>query len=131
MSKQSRKAPVKKRNTAIAKRARATSAAKRPAAATSNVAKTGKAAKPAKGHDAMPAPARAAKRPRVRGTFSIPETDYARIGSLKAQAKRGGFKVKKNELIRLGLRSLQSLDETELQARVRALRDADATVLEA
>ena len=36
---------------------------------------------------------------RVRGAFSMPEADYARIDKLKATARRAGLKVKKNELL--------------------------------
>ena len=127
-----RKTPMKKRGTALATRARAKAAKKAPAPAReSRVAKSKNAENVLKAIPAGKAPTEAKKRPRVRDTFAIPEADYARIGSLKLLAKRAGYKVKKNELIRLGLRALQQLDDTELQARVLALRDADRAAADA
>lgn len=65
----------------------------------------------------------APKKPkRVRGDFAIPEIDFERIARLKAVAERAGLKVKKNELIRMGLQALQALTSSELHDRIRALR---------
>ena len=140
MSTKARKTPAIKRGTTIVKRTRAKSAKTRDVAADAKVRKAAKrtgASKPAtdgkssKVPKTLPASApKPSRRPRVRVSFAMPEADYARIASLKALAKRSGYKVKKNELVRLGLRSLQALDETELQARVFALRDGDATVVD-
>lgn len=122
------------KDAAVSKRAKDEKSSKRAKAGKApNRAKAGKGAAEAKSgkkaKSAKPAkttkPAGTVDRPRVRGTFAIPDADYARIASLKLLAKRAGFKVKKNELIRLGLRALQALNDVELQARVLALRDAD------
>jgi hypothetical protein len=59
---------------------------------------------------------------RIRGSFSMPEADHARIAKLKASARRNGLKVKKNELLRLGLRALQTLTGPELHDAVLSLR---------
>jgi hypothetical protein len=59
---------------------------------------------------------------RIRGEFSMPKGDYERIGKLKATAKRAGLKVKKNELLRLGLQALQGLPANELKDAIVALR---------
>lgn len=68
----------------------------------------------------------AASKPKlIRGDFAIPETDYALIAELKATAKRGGSKVKKNEILRLGLQSLQSLSPAELHDRILAMQLPD------
>ena len=78
-------------------------------------------AAPAK--EAVPADKASKRKPkRVRGEFSMPENDYARIGKLKATAKRAGIKVKKNELLRLGLQALQGLPAQELHDAIVALR---------
>lgn len=68
--------------------------------------------------------ARIPKGKRIRGTFSMPEADHARIARLKATAKRCGLKAKKNELLRLGLRALQGLTGPELHDALLALRVA-------
>ncbi len=69
-----------------------------------------------------PAPTQPASPKRVRGEFTMPEADYERIVALKATARRVGLKVKKNELLRLGLQALQGLHEDELRSAVLALR---------
>jgi hypothetical protein len=83
---------------------------------------------PDKRDDAVkPAKAKKAKRAngkRIRGSFSMPEADHARIARLKTTAKRNGLKVKKNELLRLGLRALQSLTGPELHDAILSLRIA-------
>ncbi|MFM2397658.1 MAG: hypothetical protein RLZZ144_908 [Pseudomonadota bacterium] len=52
----------------------------------------------------------------VRDTFSMPETDYALIAMLKKSAQAGGLKVKKNELLRVGLLLLSQLKTPELKS---------------
>ena len=93
-------------------------------------AKPAQAATPAtkKSAAAKPAAAPAAKTPkpkkpkRVRGEFKMPKADYERIAKLKATAERVGVKVKKNELLRLGLQALQGMPAAELKDAVLALR---------
>jgi hypothetical protein len=52
----------------------------------------------------------------VRDTFSMPETDYALIAMLKKSAQAEGLKVKKNELLRVGLLLLSQLKAPELKS---------------
>lgn len=68
------------------------------------------------------APNKPASEKRVRDDFTMPKADYDRIAKLKATAKRVGLKVKKNELLRLGLQTLQRLHEDELRSAMLALR---------
>lgn len=75
-----------------------------------------------------PAPAKPVSSKRIRGEFTMPEADYERIAGLKATARRVGLKVKKNELLRLGLQALQGLHEDELRSAVLALRAPSANV---
>lgn len=77
------------------------------------------------GNGATPPAAKQAspdKPTRVRGTFVMPEADYSLIAKLKLTAKRNGLKVKKSELLRLGLRAIHSLPASELQDRILSLR---------
>lgn len=67
----------------------------------------------------------ASKPTRVRGTFVMPEADYSLIAKLKLTAKRSGLKVKKSELLRLGLRAVHALSASELQDRILSLRVPD------
>jgi hypothetical protein len=64
---------------------------------------------------AMPVAADAEEK-RVHGRFSFPESDYELIAQLKSLAKKNGRLVKKNELLRAGLRSLRALHEEEFIA---------------
>jgi hypothetical protein len=63
---------------------------------------------------------------RIRGSYAMPETDYARIGKLKATGKRAGLKIKKNELFRLGLQMLQTVPAGELHDMVLVMRMSEA-----
>jgi hypothetical protein len=116
-----RKAPAKARVDVAA--ATATAPAP-PAPERPKPAKPAAPAKPALATKATKAADdKKAKKPRrVRGEFAMPEADYARIGKLKATARRVGIKVKKNELLRLGLQALQGLPASELRDAVVALR---------
>jgi hypothetical protein len=62
------------------------------------------------------------KSKRIRGSFSMPESDYALIGALKAVSKKGGRAVKKNELLRAGLHALKAMTSDALQAILAALK---------
>lgn len=56
-----------------------------------------------------------AKRPKppkvVRDSFTMPENDYAKIKSLKAEFLELGLVLKKGELLRAGLYALERMDE--------------------
>lgn len=114
MATAARKAPVRAKKSPAAARPRVHTQAPAPAAQPP-ADKAGTAPKPAP-------KAKPAKAKRIRGSFSMPEADHARIARLKATAKRDGLKVKKNELLRLGLRALQAMTGPELHDAVLSLR---------
>ena len=108
-------------------------AAKKAAAPASRAAQTRKAAKPTPATPrtapvatpAAAAPAAAketkAKTKLVRDSFTMPQADFALIGTLKERAI--GFKrpAKKSELLRAGLQALAGLNDTALRAALDAL----------
>lgn len=111
--------------------ARRTASTAKPRTAKPSTAKPSTVKLPEKAARTRAAPAKVAsppkvlapkKRKRVCGDFAIPEIDFERIARLKAVAERAGLKVKKNELIRMGLQALQALTSAELHDRIRALR---------
>jgi hypothetical protein len=63
----------------------------------------------------------AAKAKRIRGSFSMPMSDYALIAELKAMSKKAGRPVKKNELLRAGLRALKAMNHDALNVAIAAL----------
>lgn len=68
------------------------------------------------------APQKAPAKPkRIRGDFAMPEADHALIATLKARCKHQGRPVKKNELLRAGLRALNAMDSVALKAAIAAL----------
>ena len=70
-------------------------------------------------------PVRASAKPkRIRGDFAMPEADYALIATLKARCKHQDRPVKKNELLRAGLRALNAMDSVGLKAAIAALGPA-------
>lgn len=52
----------------------------------------------------------------VRDSFTMPESDFALIGTLKARALAAGRETKKSELLRAGLQALSMLDTPALVA---------------
>lgn len=95
----------------------ATAAKKAPAPPAKKTAKPLVAAAPQK------APA---KPKRIRDDFAMPEADYALIATLKARCKHQGRPVKKNELLRAGLRALNAMDGVGLKAAIAVLGPAKA-----
>lgn len=65
---------------------------------------------------------------RVRGSFSMPRSDYDLIASLKSNAIKQGRPVKKNELLRAGLRVLIALHEDDLRAALAAVQSDKSAV---
>jgi hypothetical protein len=63
----------------------------------------------------------AAKEKRIRGSFSMPMSDYALIAELKEVSKKAGRPVKKNELLRAGLRALKAMNHDALNVAIAAL----------
>lgn len=85
-------------------------AAVTPAPANPAEAKPGKAKKPPKVRPVL-----------VRDGFTMPESDFALIGTLKARALAGGRETKKSELLRAGLQALSAMDSATLRAALNAL----------
>lgn len=87
--------------------------AKAPAKVAVPLAKTAvsvEATKPAKLH-----------RKPVRDSFTMPETDFSLIATLKARALAAKRETKKSELLRAGLHALASLDTAGLMAALQQL----------
>ena len=115
---------------AVAVKKAATKAAPKKAAPAKTVrAKAGSPAKaaqqaaralvaPAKGPRTKAAPAAApAARPHlVRDSFTMPEQEYAVLGTVKQACLKAGFEVKKSELLRIGVALLGQLDMASLRA---------------
>ena len=57
----------------------------------------------------------------VRDSFTMPESDYAKIGELKQVCLKSGMQVKKSELLRAGLHALAKLSAAQLKQAVSAL----------
>jgi hypothetical protein len=64
------------------------------------------------------------KSKRVHGKFAMPKADYALIDELKKLAKKNGQPVRKNELLRAGLRALRAMDALALRGAIAAVRPA-------
>lgn len=109
--------------TAAATRARRATPKAAPAAAAAPAA-------PAAAVARTPAPPRKAEKPKkaprvrpvlVRDGFTMPEADFALIGTLKARALAGRRETKKSELLRAGLQALAAMDSATLMAALNAL----------
>jgi hypothetical protein len=124
--------PAAKRSTAAAKALAAKPAARKtaskPAAkpAAKSAAKPARTAKQAAARIAKPARSQAARdtriesgplRPKlVRDSFTMPEQEYAVLGTVKQACLKAGFEVKKSELLRIGVALLGQLDIAALRA---------------
>jgi hypothetical protein len=120
--------PAAKKAAAVKKAASKTVPKKVAPAKTSRV----KAASPAKvaqqAARALAAPAKGARakaasaavpaaRPHlVRDSFTMPEQEYAVLGTVKQACLKAGFEVKKSELLRIGVALLGQLDMASLRA---------------
>ncbi|AJG18249.1 hypothetical protein [Cupriavidus basilensis] len=87
------------------------------AEAVKTVAAAPKAAKAEKAEKVEKAQ-KPAKAKVVRDSFTMPEWDYAKLAELKRRCLNGGAHVKKSELLRAGLKMLESLPERQLLAVV-------------
>lgn len=108
---------------------RAATAVKRPVTRASKTDTAGKAAKAEAVKTVAAAPKaekaektekaqKPAKAKVVRDSFTMPEWDYAKLAELKRRCLNGGAHVKKSELLRAGLKMLESLPERQLLAVV-------------
>jgi hypothetical protein len=59
---------------------------------------------------------------KVRDSFSMPEADYANLAVLKQKCIDAGVPVKKSDLLRAGLLSLNKLSNASLVAVVKKLQ---------
>ncbi len=54
----------------------------------------------------------------VRDSFTMPKVEYEKINDLKQTCLKAGLHVKKNELLRAGLRALSTLSVTQLKQEI-------------
>jgi hypothetical protein len=81
--------------------------------------------KAAKAEPAASADTRPAKTPKpklVRDSFTMPQSDFALIATLKARALAAQRETKKSELLRAGLQTLAALDGPALMAALGRLQ---------
>lgn len=57
----------------------------------------------------------------VRDSFTMPQSDYAKIGEFKQVCLKDGLHVKKSELLRAGLHALGKLSTAQLKAALSGL----------
>ncbi len=109
-------------NTAT-KRAPAKPAAKRGTAGKAG--NTGASKRPVGRPPANKQSARAAKEVKVekpkkaklvRDSFTMPESEYALIGTVKKACVGAGFEIKKSEILRIGVTLIAKLDPKKIQA---------------
>jgi len=115
-----------------AAKAAAGKAAVMPAAPAAEGATASPVARPAKPQKAPKAskPAKAdrtekADKPRkpkmVRDSFTIPKAEYAVIDTLKQRSAKAGSPAKKSELLRAGIKALESMGDAAFLAAIRAV----------
>jgi DNA-binding transcriptional regulator YiaG len=97
--------------TANAKSTAASASAKKVAGKTVAQASASKTEKPAK-------KVKPPKVKMVRDSYSMPESDYAKLIELKKKCISAGVKIKKSELMRAGLLSLYKLSDAALLKEV-------------
>lgn len=113
--------------TAVAKKSTKSAGPATPATAVKVARKAARAvAAPVKVTRTKPAPALvpapAPARPRlVRDSFTMPEQEYAVLGTVKQACLKAGFEVKKSELLRVGVALLGRLDVADLRAVLASL----------
>lgn len=112
MTSKSRQAkPQQSKNADAATKVNSTKTTKTKPAAVKRASATSAASKPAP----------PVKAKRIRGSFSMPEADYALIPQLKSASKASGRPVKKNELLRAGLHALKAMPEAAFQSALSVL----------
>jgi hypothetical protein len=57
----------------------------------------------------------------TRDSFTMPSTDYEKIGQLRAKCLKAGLSVTKSEIIRAGLHALESLPMEHLRGVIESL----------
>lgn len=59
----------------------------------------------------------------VRDDFSMPESDFEKLAALKKKCLAAGIRVKKSELLRIGLHSILKLSNASLVTAVKRIKD--------
>jgi hypothetical protein len=54
----------------------------------------------------------------VRDSFTMPQSDYAKLGKLKQMCLKAGLQVKKSEFLRAGLLVLDEMSATQLKKTI-------------
>ena len=103
---------------------------------TNKTATTKKAAKPAvkpAAKEAKAAPGVAAKKSKkepkvkkVHDTFSMPQTEHQKIAEIKEKCLEAGLQVKKNQVLRAGLKALLEMNEAQLKRAITQLKKTRA-----
>jgi hypothetical protein len=57
----------------------------------------------------------------VRGSFTVPKDEYARLADLKKTCRQDGLRVKKSQLLRVAITLLRDLDSARLAQMVAGL----------
>ena len=57
----------------------------------------------------------------VRDSFTMPESEYARLGEVKKACLKSGYEVRKSELLRVGVALVGQMDLTDLKDLLAAL----------
>lgn len=66
--------------------------------------------------------AKLAKKPKVvRDSFTMPQSEYQKIGQIKALCLKSGLQVKKSEVLRAGVMALCAMSEAQLNKAMSAL----------
>lgn len=66
--------------------------------------------------------AKVAKKPKVvRDSFTMPQSEYQKIGQIKALCLKSGLQVKKSEVLRAGVMALCAMSEAQLNKAMGAL----------
>jgi hypothetical protein len=66
-------------------------------------------------------PAKARKPKLVRDSFTMSETEYAKLADIKQACLQAGFEVKKSQLVRIGISLASALDAASLRQHLDAL----------
>jgi len=115
MTETMKKIPSTKRKTSAVKPA---AIARKPAVAKPVAAKAVAAAKPEnKIKKSGKADGKAGDKV-IRASFTMPQSDYAKIVELKQACLKEGIQVKKSELIRVGLHALCKLSSAQLKKEI-------------
>lgn len=112
------KAPVKKAPARKASAAKAAAPANRAAAKPATVTAT---AAPQQDKKIKKSKKSGSKVKVVRDSFTMPQSDYDKLGELKQLCIKSGMHVKKSELLRAGLHALGKLSAAQLKQAVSAL----------